>query len=235
MPILLITRPAADADHFARGLRRPGLEIVLSPVQDIRPTGIDAPPSEGRRLIFTSRNAVRHVSLPPGQDAICVGQRTTELARSLGMSAQCGGETATALVQTLLHTSETERYLWVRGAHVAHPLGDELRAAGRDCVDWIVYEQHAVALTAAAKRALSGDVPVLVPLFSPRSARLFFDQIDERQLRAPLIVVAMSPAVARHVPHHTALRQVIVAQRPDAASMSDALVAVLENRQLLEG
>lgn len=58
----------------------------------------------------------------------------------------------------------------------------------------VVYDQLSQPLSDAARQALAGMAPVILPLFSPRSARILSEQVT--QARAPLWLVPISPAAA---------------------------------------
>jgi uroporphyrinogen-III synthase len=62
-----------------------------------------------------------------------------------------------------------------------------------NCADLVVYDQQAQPLTDAALRRLAANGPVVVPLFSPRTAKLFS---AAGPFAAPLHLIAMSDAVA---------------------------------------
>lgn len=79
-------------------------------------------------------------------------------------------------------------------------------------------------LTPAARAALSGSAPLLVPLFSPRSAGLMAPEIANA--RAPLHIAAMSPAVAEALPLQVR-GGVAMAPVPDAEGMLQALAGLM--------
>ena len=72
---------------------------------------------------------------------------------------------------------------------------------------------------------------MILPLFSPRTCHIFF---QDAAARAPLVVLALSNAVAARVPRGAA-RAVIVADRPDAEAMLMALPAAWEIAKRVEG
>ena len=83
----------------------------------------------------------------------------------------------------------------------------------------IVYDQLDCPLTPAAVALLGAANPVIVPIFSARSAKLFLDECPED---ATIHVVAISQSVADLVPlaHRTGLT---FASAPNASSMAAAL------------
>jgi uroporphyrinogen-III synthase len=91
-----------------------------------------------------------------------------------------------------------------------------LAALGLPAAEAVVYDQRPQPLTPAARAWLAGARPVIVPLFSPRSAALF--AAEAAGAAAPLRIAALSAAVAAAAPPAALLA---VAARPDAAAMSD--------------
>jgi uroporphyrinogen-III synthase len=83
------------------------------------------------------------------------------------------------------------------------------------CEDRIVYEKVPRDLTPPARAALMGRAPVVLPLFSPETARILSQQ---GPFSAPRVVVAMSGAVAEAARPLGADR-VAVAETPDLAGM----------------
>ena len=81
------------------------------------------------------------------------------------------------------------------------------------------------AAVAAARAALSGTTPLLLPLFSPRSAGLIAPEIANAN--APLHIAAMSPAVVEALPLQ-ARGGAVTAPTPDAEGMLRALAELLQ-------
>lgn len=233
-PILLLTRPALQSARFAQQVsaRVPGFGLVIAPVIEIAPRMLGCRPDDYAGLIFTSENAVATFAAAwpgRGHPVWCVGARTAEAARTAGFarvsSAADGGGDAEALLR-LLQTEQPEApLLHLRGAHARGDLAPRLTAAGLPCDAWILYDQVARPLTPEARTALAGPVPVVLPLFSPRSATLCADGASDA--RAPLFPAAISPAAARA---WQSLRPEppVVADRPDSAAMLDAVSGIVE-------
>lgn len=232
-PALLLTRPRADAQAFLADLRRiatPG-EVVISPVLRIVPTGARPDLAGGPALILTSANGARCYHGPPGLRAFCVGQKTTEAARAAGLRAEMAGETADQLVAHLTAQRPAGRLLHLRGAHARGNVAARLARAGLPTEETIVYDQQACGFTREALVLLDQTRPVVLPLFSPRSAEIVAGQAGAR---APLWIVALSPAVARCVSPLTPER-LLVAARPDRAAICAAVAGVLGGGSPLEG
>jgi len=224
---ILITRPEPSASGFAAKLRdRLGAraEILLSPILRID----HIPPAPGQIsasdvLILTSAHAlpalVHHAS---GQACYCVGPGTAAAAQRAGLSAIDGGGSAKHLLQRLIADRPGGKLLYLRGEHVAADLAKSLSEAGIETDELITYRQLATPLTDAAQTLLSSDTPVIAPLFSARSARLF---LDAAPATARLKIAAISPAVAETVPPHRA-RQIAIAAAPTADAMLDTVEAL---------
>lgn len=232
-PTLLITRPAPQDAQFADQLRvRVGcnVPVILSPVLCIEATGAAVDPNGVEALIVTSRHALEHI---PQTDlpVWLVGPKLAELAEDKGLRVAHVAEDGTALAAAIGVESPGAPLLHVRGDHVALDLAGDLRAGGIACEDVVVYRQVAQPLSAAARSALTGESPVVLPLFSPRSAALVF---DGGHITAPVVVAALSDAVAGKVPRGAA-RDIIVAQRPRMAAMLDATATALDTAKRLEG
>ena len=217
--------------------------MVIAPLVEIvaRPLTLD--PAGYATLIFTSENGVRHfVEQTPscGRPAFCVGPRTAAAAECAGFAVQplteAGGD-AEALLRTLRAAGPALPLLHVRGEHAITDLAGRLEAEGLACDEAVVYAQCDRAPPPAALAALAGPAPVLLPLFSPRSARRAAQMLRSVGQACAGVAVAISAAAAArwqdaleaegaegtggqlHLPGWS----VAVAPRPDACGMMDAL------------
>lgn len=237
MPTLLITRPEPEASRMAARLRATwqDLAVIVAPLMRIAYCGA-LPALAGKQvLIFTSRHGVEgFCRLTPRRDlpAIAVGAATAEAARVQGFEARAAGGDAASLLAQIAREGVTGPFLHPRGAHVAADIAGALRACGHDADEVVVYAQEARPLSPAARAALGGHVPVILPLMSPRSGRLFFAEAGA--IRAPLFVAAMSRKVAETVPPGAATR-LIVAKSPDRAALCAALHDLVSHAKRVEG
>ncbi len=189
VPILLLTRPAEGGARVLRACAaelgyRP--EAILSPILRIDAVGGWPDLSVYRRVVLTSAHACR--GRLDGTDAFCVGARTAEAAREMGAR--------------VVHVSADVAHLKAEVPRIIGPAlylrGEEVRAdlaVYYGCEERVVYAQRPQPLTAAARAVLAGERPVILPLFSPRSARLVAEGADVVADRVR--VLALSPAVAR--------------------------------------
>ena len=192
-PTLLLTRPAERAEAFAAAFaaRHPDLPCLIAPVMAIRPCAFDLP--DGADLVLTSQSAIP--ALPArarGRVAWCVGAATAAAARARGLIVAGEAPDAARLAALLRARRPAAPLLHLAGEHRAGDLAGDLARSGLRAGVVTAYRQEALPLSPAAEALLAGEGPVLLPLFSPRSARL----VARATIRAPLRIAAMSPAVA---------------------------------------
>lgn len=225
-PTVLITRAEPDALRLADELRNRwgcGVGVVLSPLLEMVPVG-DMPDIRGMAgLIFTSRYAVEiFARLSPRRDLPCyaVGPATAAAARDSGFTVRQADGDAPALVALIKKDRPGGPLLHLRGAHMAYDIAGALNEAGVPTSEAVLYKQRAGRLSDEARLLLAGTAPVILPLYSPRSAAILFEQIHPS---APLLIAAISANVAGNVPEGVAL-MLRTAQNPDA----DAMLAELD-------
>ena len=224
LPTILLTRPEAQSRDFeTRLLARiaPDVPVIVSPVLDIVPVPFDLP-VEPRFLVLTSvhaAEAARRAGLA-NLPAFCVGDRTAEAARSAGLLPRSAAGDAGALVSLLKAARPDGPGLYLRGRHAASDIASELVSAGIDTHAVVAYDQIASPLSAPARAALDAAVPVILPVFSPRSSRLLAR--DTEGARAPLDLIAISAAAA--APWEDRLVHIAIAAAPDGAAMEEAVV-----------
>ena len=234
MPAILLTRPTAAAARFAEMLRdRLGpVEIEISPLLRIDWTAT-LPEAEGIP-IFTSRNGVEGFLRAGGHPAgpcWCVGDATAQVARAAGFTPRTASGDADALVAAILESGAPAPFLHFRGAATRGDVAMRLTKAGRPTADHIVYEQTLCDLTNRARNLLQRETPVILPLFSPRTAAQFTEVFRGR---APLFIAAMSAAVAAELEPLTPAR-VLLAESLEAGAMLDATERLFTAALRLEG
>ncbi len=231
MPTLLLTRPEDAATRFAAMMRaRLGeINVITAPLFGIEI--VAAPPvvlpDEG--YVLTSENAVAAIVRHglPLRRAYAVGDRTAAAARAAGLTVVSAQGDATALIDTVLAQSEVGPLLHLHGEHTRGDVAARLTAAGVPTRDGIAYLQPALTLPDAVHQIAQ---PVVAPVFSPRTGAILAQQW---QGRAPLFLVAMSPAVAASLaslPHVS----MMIADHPDARAMADAVQVLWQSAQMLE-
>lgn len=231
-PVLLVTRPTGAADKFLNDVMATSdviPDIVMSPALSIRPINVDLHLKLDEGLIFTSKNGVdqaHRLGVAQKRTAYCVGQATTNYACELGFDAVFGGETANALEQFIMHQEHKGPFVHISGKHVRGDIVGNLRRAGMKARRCVAYDQISLPLTDQAKRALTGSQPVVLPLFSPRSAAL----LAGMNITAPLYLILISDAVKMEI--EADLTAIIrVAPQPDAENMVKETVNALNHAQ----
>lgn len=229
-PILLLTRPIKAANFFARRVRDEGIvaEVLISPVQGIEPAEFDTP-SNIEGAIFTSRNGVEAVE---GHTAPCwcVGSATAEAAKRKGWHVRGAEADAEHLFRRILADRPSENLIHFRGQFARGNLAERLTEKGLSVCEIVAYHQVSLQLSDAAKAVLTGDTPIILPLFSPRSA---VQVVQQGPFAAPVHVVAMSDAVASEAAALSP-KTIRIAAVPDATAMVAAIKHVVNNAQGVE-
>ena len=230
-PLILLTRPADASARFA--VRLAGLcpkpEVMISPLQEVRFLDWVRPRTRADAMIFTSQNAVAAAQRAGITGlAYCVGNQTTQAAAQAGFDAVSAEGEANALVTRIM--AEGPKVLWhLHGVSTRGDVAGRLRAAGFEVDEAVVYETADLPLLPAAQAALDGTRPVIVPLFSPKSAQRAAAAMGGA--RAPLVVLSLSSAVDRAAAAIPAVRR-LVARRPDADGMMEIMIQALNQGAL---
>lgn len=155
------------------------------------------------------------ITLP--KRAYCVGVRTAEVACSHGFDATADGATAAELMQVLTRGRTPGRLLYLHGRDVSVQLDHLLIRAGIPAAAAVIYAQDPHPLTEEAIAVLSRSGPVIVPLYSARSARLFMAALTpEMHAQIHPCVIAKPALLALSEP---LLARAVVADHPDGAAM----------------
>lgn len=230
MPVLL-TRPETQGARFASMLAEhfgSSLRTIATPLLQPRFIQPVLPDRLFRALILTSETGVaaaRRISADhPGLPtlAFCVGETTAEKARAAGFRAQSADGDAEALIRLILSSCDEGPLLHLHGRDTRGNIADTLTSKGLETISAITYAQDPLQLSDEAAGVLCQSGPVLVPLFSPRTAAIFGDRVSELALKATLSVLALSPAVAAAIPS-TLAKNVLISAKPTAAAMLDLI------------
>lgn len=221
---ILLTRPADQGARFAQDLAirfGDGIEVLQSPLLAPQVMTPALPEGPFDAVVFTSETAVSAagaMDLP--RLAFAVGDRTAQAAQAAGFRTQSASGDAGALIALLLQ-ARPGRVLHLHGQETRGDVVGHLRRAGMQAEGAVVYAQMPQPLTEQAQHWLDDDQPVILPLFSPRTAALF----AACRASAPLWVVSLSPAVDGAATISAARR--ITAARPDADAMLDAIATLV--------
>jgi len=228
---IVLTRPRHQSERFANLCREQlgeAIKITISPLLEIKDLAPEIDAARYQGFLFTSENAASAAArlwpeLRPR--AFTVGERTARAARKLGYdAAPCGG-TVEAMIRHLSDLAPPTPLLHLRGRHSRGELAQNLGRAGLRTDQAVIYEQNAKQLSGMVKNLLCGDMPVLVPLFSPRTATIFFDECAD--ITPNIEVIAMSEAVAERCV--IAEKRIHIAPRPQAGAMIDCIGTVLSD------
>lgn len=225
MTILVLTRPQADSERFLAAVEAEfgPVKAVISPVIEVVSLAAEMPTYD--EVILTSANGVAEAArlgVKAGTPAWCVGQRTAKLAREAGLEPISADGNADDLVDLILSQS-AGTLCHIRGVHTRGQVAARLIAQGRVCKEVIAYDQRDIPPTQAALDVLAGTNPIVLPLFSPRSA-LLIPAVEQ----APVHVIAMSQAVAAEVADLGA-DTVTVAESPNFEAMLAATCRRLDS------
>jgi uroporphyrinogen-III synthase len=234
LPMILLTRPQAQSERFAAALQQKmqGLEVVIAPLMAAKFLLPEVALRNWRAIILTSETGAEAAGRMAAEGAVlpklayCVGDRTAFAAREAGFTASSAQGDATALADDLVRRKVGGPLLHLRGKATRGDVVTRLMSAGIEAESLVCYEQASLQADLGLIAVLHQTRPILIPLFSPRSAELFCEQVALVGISAPLWVVAMSEPVADAVsplrPDKTA-----IATRPDGAAMVAACLATI--------
>ena len=236
-PLLLITRPEAEAQQLVREIRQAcpaPVDILLSPLIEIEPIACDVSLEGFSGVIFTSKNGVRCAPKPKTDNSVlafCVGARTAEAAQSKGYLTLSANGNATDLIKMILCEDVQGPLIHFRGAHSRGEIAKNLAKAGRNIISQVVYRQNEAGLTKEAMTALAESRPVVVPLYSPRTAQMLVNQGPHP---SNVTFVTISQAVADVIAVYDT-NGVIVAEHPDGVAMIEAICFALGGNSSVSG
>lgn len=225
---MLITRPEPQAGRLAAALQGQGLRVVVSPLMHTVFPPVTLPEGQFAAVILTSEAGALAASGLRGQlpaRALCVGDRTAEVARAGGFVARSLGATAQEMLAAL--QTEPGPFLYLRGREASVDVAAVLRARGQEAASAVTYVQEAAPLIPEALDLLKTAMSVTIPLYSARSARLFLAACPA-DLRADLRPVVIASPVLAALP--AGLRdRAEVAARPDGPAMEVAILRVIRS------
>ncbi|MBS9717694.1 uroporphyrinogen-III synthase [Pseudohalocynthiibacter aestuariivivens] len=230
-PTLLLTRPQMQAERFASICQSEfgdTVKIIVSPVVQIKSETPDIQPERFEGFIFTSENAVLaaknlwpHLQGP----AFCVGDRTAKVAGDAGYESISANGTAEDLIRMIRELKPAGPLLHLRGRQTRGDIAQTLTKAGLQTTEAILYRQVPAELTDEANECLLGESLVILPLFSPQGAKLFFKQV--KTVTAPLRIVALSEAVKAEISGSVQAKTVVSAH-PGGLGMIDAIAGLID-------
>jgi len=225
--LILLTRPEAGAQSFARLLDERGYATLSEPLLTIAPTHAVLNTEGVRGTLLTSRHALSAVT-PHRElhDLRCyiVGEASAEAARTAGFTRITHAPTARALAETIAPGSAP--LLYARGKHVSFPLAQTLAKRGIEVREHIAYEARAAKhFSAAARAAITEERIAVIPFFSARAGAIFAALIEREELTAHLrtaSAIAISAAAARTI-QNLPWKNCIISSKPDALHLAAAI------------
>lgn len=228
---LILARPEGSNSTFGALIApnvRNRLDFIRSPLLEIAPIEGVGDASGAACAIFTSANGVKYAPKGNGRRAFCVGQKTTELARSYGWDAVFSGATVSALKEQILTQRPQGQIHHYSGVFVRGNVANDLSTAGLNVANIPLYDQRLLPFSEEALAVLGGKTPVIVPLFSPRTAAHF---AAIAPVHPSLCLVSMSAGVAEALGEMIPAK-LLIAQEPNAKSMADCVENLVLNHSL---
>ncbi|MCK8463333.1 uroporphyrinogen-III synthase [Aliiroseovarius sp. S1339] len=227
---LVLTRPdISSAQVLGQIEAAVGAKVhaVLSPILKIVP-GTDWPDlSPYDVVIATSVHAI-HGPLT-GKPVFCVGVRTAEAATKAGGNVRHCALDAAALIAWIRTQPNPGKIVYLRGSHVATDIPAALAELSIEGCAFQTYRQAEQPLSQTAREVIEGDRPAILPLFSPRSARLVGKAIGQTGCDLHVIAISDAAAEAWHgQTAETARGSCEVVDQPTGEAMVSRIVAALQ-------
>jgi uroporphyrinogen-III synthase len=229
MPLVLLTRPRPQAEAFARRMKAdlPPHQVLIAPLTGIITRPLDgAALAHARGLVLTSANALLALAgLQLGAiPAYCVGEATARAARAAGFTVTVADGDAASLRDLLVRLRPQGPLVHIHGQDLACNLSRALGAQGIECQGVTGYEAREVPWQDGVIATLQGAQQCLLPVFSPRAARLLCARLPGGMPN--LWPIAISAAAAGALAPDLRARARI-APRPDAEAMMAELRAAM--------
>ena len=215
---LLMTRPLAQARAFVADLPASladHLIPVFNPLIEIVPLKPDLLLTPNEQVVFSSANGVACAPDGDGRRAYCIGQVTTEAACARGWDAQTAGQTSAELIETLAQAGIDSPLVHLAGRHTRGNIAENLGKTGLTVRYVALYDQELRPISNEADKILNGGKPLIVPLFSPRTAKQFAQKAN---CTAWAHVIVLSSAVAQAL-GDTQFASCDIARAPNAEAM----------------
>lgn len=223
---VLITRPQPQADRLAFALHKQGVEVVVSPLMQPVFLPVVVPEGKFEAVILTSEagamSAFALLDKIPKR-ALCVGERTAEVARASGLEAEVFGATAEEMLARL--DLESGPFLYLRGREASVDVVAALRRRGKVAEGLVTYAQEKAPMSNEATDLLKSAILVTVPLYSARSTKLFFAACPNH-IKADLQLILIAAPLLQAVPEPYRDNAVIAAT-PDGPAMEAAILRAL--------
>ena len=134
------------------------------------------------------------------------------------------------MVSLIADLPDTGPLVHVRGVHSKGDVAENLSKLGRSCDTAIVYDQIEQRLNQQAQRLMARNSPIIIPIFSPRSAQLLIKQMQPSEHSH---IVAISRAAAEVFSLLPDVKYSI-AEAPNYKAMLQRVLELLKDGILLE-
>ncbi len=201
----------------------PGLSVIVAPVMDIHALPYMLPENPVDFVVISSQHAIPAALECGDVPVVCVGAATARKAEQSGLTVQGVYPAADDLVRGLADRAG-QKALHLHGRHTRGNVAERLSSAGLETKDCVVYDQVARDWTSEERKKIFAQPCLVIPLYSPRSAKLLSGKLDafEGELRLVAISDACRDAWSGPTAH-----SIIVAEHPDGESMKRAIASQL--------
>ena len=232
--ILLLTRPLGGNERFCLKIKHLlySCEILDNPIQRIDFLPSLSKINKNSVLIFTSANGLRAAKKHNLINKKCfvVGANTKKIAVSFGYDVLGFSKDQENLLKLIKSKKPTESMVHIRGKHTVGNLCDALKRNQFSCLDIIGYNQEPLKIKKQNLQKIYSGRPVILPIFSSRSAELLQSNLDLTGFN----VIAISEAVAKIVTG-VELGELVISKKPDLNSMQEATLAILRRLIKFDG
>jgi len=232
--ILLLTRPLGGNERFCLKIKHLlySCEILDNPIQRIDFLPSLSKVNKNSVLIFTSANGLRAAKKHNLINKKCfvVGANTKKIAVSFGYDVLGFSKDQENLLKLIKSKKPTESMVHIRGKHTVGNLCDALKRNQFSCLDIIGYNQEPLKIKKQNLQKIHSGRPVILPIFSSRSAELLQSNLDLTGFN----VIAISEAVAKIITG-VELGELVISKKPDLNSMQEATLAILRRLIKFDG
>jgi uroporphyrinogen-III synthase len=225
---IIITRPAQQANRFNQQLidaKFKKSHIILSPISKIINSAVNPKITTSTILIFTSENALFNWNCDYKEafSCYCVGLKTTETAKKLGLNAKFLGPNVQEFIKNFPKKSN-QNYHYLRGKYVTFSLKKYLSTEYINIKETIIYEQEPEKINETTRSLLESKEKCLITIFSADTASTMANQLKNiRFLNLEFLCLSKN---IKDVLQKQGFQNIRVAAKPTAESMVKSLIKV---------
>jgi uroporphyrinogen-III synthase len=234
---ILITRPEDDSQKISQTLEEHGLKTYIFPLFKIilMPLVSILAPENYHALIFTSSHGVRACTEQKTPDEsflscfkntplFCVGKHTAETAHVMGfeniISVTSTAADMIGKISSLPHIHKFQRFLYIRGEHIAIDIRNGLQNDGMTVDERIVYTtQSPDKFPETIRRYILNGSITTVLLYSKRTGEIFTQLAKHDNLPLENIQAIIISNNAAQSVRHAGFKTIAIAKYPDSISM----------------